>query len=305
MNYTTTQGFDTIKKDKIEIKRMVYALEHRGDSYNVIKECICTLEEDAGINDNCIVEVKDVFSFVISKIMEFAKERNLPEDKIEHVRAYVDILEGLNSNMKSIKHIEVYEDYDKYYMDKEIDRALENMDKMVKPEYISIIDDKFDIDKSNDPKEHNKKLMLDIIKQKTDEINNGGIRINKLSAILKLEDKSIDSLRKMMKAVANLRIKPKAVYISEDTFVVMYICNKSCNVFNIEEYKNILSEFVNYINNVEEMDLYLDRSILNGDYRVNNEVDDRDKTDFNKSNFDSKLTLFGGIIGNEIIQAIL
>ncbi len=32
--------------------------------------------------------------------------------------------------------------------------------------------------------------MLDIVKQKTYEVNNGGIRINKLSAILKLEIKA-------------------------------------------------------------------------------------------------------------------
>lgn len=44
MNYITTLGFDTIKEDKIEIKGMVYDLEHSVDSYNVLKECICTLE---------------------------------------------------------------------------------------------------------------------------------------------------------------------------------------------------------------------------------------------------------------------
>ena len=305
MNYMTEQRFDTIKKDKREIKRMVYAVENRGDSYNVIEECICTLEEYEAMNDNCIVEVENIFSFVISRIMEFIKERNLSKDKIEHVRAYIDIFENPVSNMNVIKYIEIYEDYDERYMDKEIDRVLKNMHKAVNPKYVPIINDKSNRHKSNNLKDYNKKMMLDIIKQKADEINNGGIRINKLSAILKLEDKSIAGLRRMMKAVANLKIKPKAVYISEDTFVVMYISNKSCNVFNIEEYKSILTGFVDYINNVEEMDLYLDESILNGDYRVDDEVDNSDKIDFNKLNFDSKLTLFAGTIGNEIIQAVL
>lgn len=86
------------------------------------------------------------------------------------------------------------------------------MDNMIKPEFVPVIDGKFDIRGSKDLKEYNKKLMLDIVKQKTYEVNNGGIRINKLSAILKLGDKSIDGISKMMKDVANLKIKPKSVY---------------------------------------------------------------------------------------------
>lgn len=305
MNYITTQGFDTIKKDKIEIKRMVYALENKGDSYNVIEECICTLEENIDVNDDFVIEVENVFSFVINRIMDFIKEKNLPENKIEHVRAYIDVFENPTSNTKIVKSIDIYEDYDKRYIDNELDKLFKSMDNMIKPEFVPVIDGKFDIRGSKDLKEYNKKLMLDIVKQKTYEVNNGGIRINKLSAILKLGDKSIDGIRKMMKDVANLKIKPKAVYISEDTVVVMYICNKSCIVLNIEEYVNILSDFVDYINNIEEKDLYLDDSILYGDYKINCGVDDRDIIDFNYENFNSKVTLFAGHIGNEIIQAAL
>lgn len=305
MNYTTTQGLDTIKEDKIEIKRMVYALENKGDSYNVIEECICTLEENIDVNNDFVIEVESVFSFVIDRIMDFIKEKNLPEDKVEHVRAYIDVFENPTSNTKIVKSIDIYEDYDKRYMDNELDKLFENMDNVIKPESVPVIDDKFDICESKDLKEHNKKLMLDIVKQKTDEVNNGGIGINKLSAVLKLEDKSIEGIRKVMKAVANLKIKPKAVYIGEDRVVVMYICNKSCIVLNIDEYAGILSDFVDYINNIEEMDLYLDDSILYGDYKINCRVDDRDIIDFNYENFASKVTLFAGHIGNEIIQAAL
>lgn len=305
MNYITTQGFDTIKKDKIEIKRMVYALENEGDSYNVIEECICTLEENIDVNDDFVIEVENVFSFVINRIIDFIKERNLIKNKIEHVRAYIDVFENPTSNTKIVKSIDIYEDYDKRYIDNELDKLFKSMDNMIKPEFVPVIDGKFDIRGSKDLKEYNKKLMLDIVNQKTYEVNNGGIRINKLSAILKLGDKSIDGISKMMKDVVNLKIKPKSVYISEDTVVVMYICNKSCIVLNIEEYSNILLDFVDYINNIEEMDLYLDDSILYGDYKINCGVDDRDIIDFNYENFNSKVTLFVGHIGNEIIQAAL
>ncbi|MCJ0053767.1 hypothetical protein JY757_02040 [Clostridioides difficile] len=305
MNYITTQGFDTIKRDKIEIKRMVYALENEGDSYNVIEECICTLEENIDVNDDSVIEVENVFSFVIDRIMDFIKEKNLPKNKIEHVRAYIDVFENPTSNTKIVKSIDIYEDYDKRYIDNELDKLFKSMDNMIKPEFVPVIDGKFDIRGSKDLKEYNKKLMLDIVKQKTYEVNNGGIRINKLSAILKLGDKSIDGISKMMKDVANLKIKPKSVYISEDTVVVMYICNKSCIVLNIEEYSKILSDFVDYINNIEDMDLYLDDSILYGDYKINCGVDDRDIIDFNYQSFNSKVTLFAGHIGNEIIQAAL
>ncbi|HBF0728667.1 TPA: hypothetical protein KNO10_001806 [Clostridioides difficile] len=305
MNYITTQGFDTIKRDKIEIKRMVYALENEGDSYNVIEECICTLEENIDVNDDFVIEVENVFSFVIDRIMDFIKEKNLPKNKIEHVRAYIDVFENPTSNTKIVKSIDIYEDYDKRYIDNKLDKLFKSMDNMIKPEFVPVIDGKFDIRGSKDLKEYNKKLMLDIVKQKTYEVNNGGIRINKLSAILKLGDKSIDGISKMMKDVANLKIKPKSVYISEDTVVVMYICNKSCIVLNIEEYSKILSDFVDYINNIEDMDLYLDDSILYGDYKINCGVDDRDIIDFNYQSFNSKVTLFAGHIGNEIIQAAL
>ncbi|MCZ1033986.1 hypothetical protein O0887_06230 [Clostridioides difficile] len=40
-------------------------------------------------------------------------------------------------------------------------------------------------------------------------------------------------------------------------------------MLNIEEYSKILSDFVDYINNIEDMDLYLDDSILYGDYKIN------------------------------------
>ncbi|MBH6948088.1 hypothetical protein I6A93_10220 [Clostridioides difficile] len=305
MNYITTQGFDTIKRDKIEIKRMVYALENEGDSYNVIEECICTLEENIDVNDDFVIEVENVFSFVIDRIMDFIKEKNLPKNKIEHVRAYIDVFENPTSNTKIVKSIDIYEDYDKRYIDNELDKLFKSMDNMIKPEFVPVIDGKFDIRGSKDLKEYNKKLMLDIVKQKTYEVNNGGIRINKLSAILKLGDKSIDGISKMMKDVANLKIKPKSVYISEDTVAVMYICNKSCIVLNIEEYSKILSDFVDYINNIEDMDLYLYDSILYGDYKINCGVDDRDIIDFNYQSFNSKVTLFAGHIGNEIIQAAL
>ncbi|HGT0128417.1 hypothetical protein RYE12_03485 [Clostridioides difficile] len=305
MNYITTQGFDTIKRDKIEIKRMVYALENEGDSYNVIEECICTLEENIDVNDDFVIEVENVFSFVIDRIMDFIKEKNLPKNKIEHVRAYIDVFENPTSNTKIVKSIDIYEDYDKRYIDNKLDKLFKSMDNMIKPEFVPVIDGKFDIRGSKDLKEYNKKLMLDIVKQKTYEVNNGGIRINKLSAILKLGDKSIDGISKMMKDVANLKIKPKSVYISEDTVVVMYICNKSCIVLNIEEYSKILSDFVDYINNIEDRDLYLYDSILYGDYKINCGVDDRDIIDFNYQSFNSKVTLFAGHIGNEIIQAAL
>ncbi|AXU84315.1 Uncharacterised protein [Clostridioides difficile] len=212
MNYITTQGFDTIKRDKIEIKRMVYALENEGDSYNVIEECICTLEENIDVNDDFVIEVENVFSFVIDRIMDFIKEKNLPKNKIEHVRAYIDVFENPTSNTKIVKSIDIYEDYDKRYIDNKLDKLFKSMDNMIKPEFVPVIDGKFDIRGSKDLKEYNKKLMLDIVKQKTYEVNNGGIRINKLSAILKLGDKSIDGISKMMKDVANLKIKPKSVY---------------------------------------------------------------------------------------------
>lgn len=304
MNYITTQGFDTIKRDKIEIKRMVYVLENEGDSYNVIEECICTLEENIDVNDDFVIEVENVFSFVIDRIMDFIKEKNLPKNKIEHVRAYIDVFENPTSNTKIVKSIDIYEDYDKRYIDNKLDKLFKSMDNMIKPEFVPVIDGKFDIRGSKDLKEYNKKLMLDIVKQKTYEVNNGGIRINKLSAILKLGDKSIDGISKMMKDVANLKINQNQ-YISEDTVVVMYICNKSCIVLNIEEYSKILSDFVDYINNIEDMDLYLDDSILYGDYKINCGVDDRDIIDFNYQSFNSKVTLFAGHIGNEIIQAAL
>lgn len=76
-------------------------------------------------------------------------------------------------------------------------------------------------------------------------------------------------------------------------------------MLNIEEYSKILSDFVDYINNIEDMDLYLDDSILYGDYKINCGVDDRDISDFNYQSFNSKVTLFAGHIGNEIIQAAL
>ncbi len=58
---------------------MVYALENEGDSYNVIEECICTLEENIDVNDDFVIEVENVFSFVIDRIMDFIKEKNLPK----------------------------------------------------------------------------------------------------------------------------------------------------------------------------------------------------------------------------------
>ncbi len=60
---------------------MVYALENEGDSYNVIEECIYTLEENIDVNDDFVIEVENVFSFVINRIMDFTKERNLPKTK--------------------------------------------------------------------------------------------------------------------------------------------------------------------------------------------------------------------------------
>lgn len=305
MNYTTEKGFEMLTEDKMEITRMVYALEKRGTSYNIIKECICILEKNIDINDTFITEVEDLSSFVINKIMDFATEHNLPKDKLEHIRVYIDILENPNSMRKIIKSIDIYEDYDKQYMNKELDKLFESMDNIVKPEYVPVIDYKFNIDESKGLKNHNKELMLDIIKQKNDEINNGGIKINKLSALLKLEDKSRDGIRKMINDVMNLNIKPKAVYISEDIVNVMYICNESCIVQNVEEYTSILSDFVSYINNIEKIDLYLDDSILYGDYEVDYYPNDIDVVNFNSENFDSKITLFAGKVESDFIQVIL
>lgn len=273
MNYTTEKGFEMSIEDKMEITRMVYALEKRGTSYNIIKECICILEKNIDINDTFITEVEDLSSFVINKIMDFATKHNLPKDKLEHIRVYIDILENPNSMRQIIKSIDIYEDYDKQYMNKELDKLFESMDNMVKPEYVPVIDYKFNIDESKGLKNYNKELMLDIIKQKTDEINNGGIKINKLSALLKLEDKSRDGIRKMINDVMNLNIKPRAVYINEDIVDVMYTCNESC--------------------------------IVHGDYEVDYYPDDIEVVNFNSENFDSKITSFAGKVESDFIQVIL
>lgn len=305
MNYITTQGLDTITEDKIEIKRMVYAFEYIDDSYRVIKENIYTLDENIGTSNTYIEEVENLFNFVAINISNFIRDNNLPTNKLGHINVYMDVVENPKSNTTIVKSIDIYEDDDERYMDKEIDRLFENMDNMIKPDYASIIKSNFDIDDIKDRKEYNKNLMSDIIKQKGDELNNGEVEISKLSAILKLEDKNRDSIRKVMKAIANLKIKPKVVNINEEIAILTYACKKSCIVRNIEEYSSILLDFVDYINNIEEIDLYLDDSTLYGDYKVDSDVDDIDRVKFTSENFSSRLTLFKGHIGTDMIKLAL
>lgn len=214
MNYITKQGLNTITEDKIEIKRMVYAFEYIDDSYRVIKENIYTLDENIGTSNTYIEEVENLFNFVAVNISNFIRDNNLPTNKLGHINVYMDVVENPKSNTTIVKSIDIYEDDDERYMDKEIDRLFENMDNMIKQDYASIIKSNFDIDDIKDRKEYNKNLMSDIIKQKGDELNNGGVEISKLSAILKLDDKNRDSIRKVMKAVANLKIKPKVVKLT-------------------------------------------------------------------------------------------
>lgn len=305
MNYITTQGLDTITEDKIEIKRMVYTFEYIDDSYRVIKENIYTLDENIGTSNTYIEEVENLFNFVAVNISNFIRDNNLPTNKLGHINVYMDLVENPKSNTTIVKSIDIYEDDDERYMDKEIDRLFENMDNMIKQDYASIIKSNFDIDDIKDRKEYNKNLMSDIIKQKGDELNNGGVEISKLSAILKLEDKNRDSIRKVMKAVANLKIKPKVVNINEEIAILTYACKKSYIVRNIEAYSSILLDFVDYINNIEEIDLYLDDSTLYGDYKVDSDVDDIDRVKFTSENFSSRLTLFKGHIGTDIIKLAL
>jgi hypothetical protein len=294
-----------LQEAEMVTQRSVYALEKINDSYNFIEKSICSLEEKIDVNNLYNSEPQNMFSFIVKEILAFANKNNLSEDEYENVRAYVDTFAGKDPSNRYIKSINLYIDNNKDYIDNEIDKVFECMNQIIIPGYIVLEGGKLDIANEIDLKEYNENLMIDMVAKKANHINECGLELGKLSAMFRIDNRSKADICKFMKKIMNLNIKPSEVYINEDTVNVFYECKKTCTIRNIEDYSNILSDFVNYINNVDELDLYLDDVNLYEYEESDYIIYDTDIVRFNHEMFNSKLTSVLGKIRSELITVIL
>lgn len=302
---TIEKRFERLKEAETVVKRSVYALERINNSYNFIEKCICSIDENIDVNNLYNNEPQDMFSFIAKEISDFANRNNLSDDEYENIRAYVDTFVCKNSRNRYIKSIDLYIDNNKDYIDNEIDKVFECMNQIIMPGYIVLEGGKLDIEEDIDSKEYNDNLMIDMVAKNTNHINGQGLELGKLSAMFRIDGRSKTNICKFMKKIMNLSIKPSEVYINEDTVNVFYECKNTCIIRSTEDYSNILSDFVNYINNVDELDLYLDDVKLYEYKESDYKIYDTDLVTFNHEMFNSKLTSVLGKIGSDFITVIL